>query len=384
MKDIVRSIFDNYEQASESWFYGDENHRPHTAGFSATGPAAYRPFLNCRNEHMLTVVLDAYTKGIMKTDMETAYTGMRKEILVQMPDKYEAIGYIPARPDQTCELAYDNWCTAQMAQLLNKNDDYQKFMKRALFYRNTWDDSLRFFRARAADGQWLDFPDNPNINREKYTYEGTPWQWRWFVPHDVEGLIGLIGGRDKFVADLDYFFSNDLYQAGNQPDIHAPFLFNYAGAPWLTQKWVSKILTQPMTQLYGSHDFFKEPIHDRIYKATPDGYLLQMDDDYGCMAAWYVLSSMGLFQVCPGQPVYQLSSPIFEKVTLYLDQTFYAGREFTIKARNLSGDNIYIQDAILNGNTYHKAWISHQDIVNGGELILQMGSEPNREWGSAQ
>ena len=257
-------------------------------------------------------------------------------------------------------------------------------MKRALFYRNTWDDSLRFFRARAADGQWLDFPDNPNINREKYTYEGTPWQWRWFVPHDVEGLIGLIGGRDKFVADLDYFFSNDLYQAGNQPDIHAPFLFNYAGAPWLTQKWVSKILTQPMTQLYGSHDFFKEPIHDRIYKATPDGYLLQMDDDYGCMAAWYVLSSMGLFQVCPGQPVYQLSSPIFEKVTLYLDQTFYAGREFTIKARNLSGDNIYIQDAILNGNTYHKAWISHQDIVNGGELVLQMGSEPNREWGSAQ
>jgi predicted alpha-1,2-mannosidase len=248
----------------------------------------------------------------------------------------------------------------------------------------TWDDSLKFFRARAADGQWLDFPDNPNINREKYTYEGTPWQWRWFVPHDVEGLIGLIGGRDKFIADLDYFFSNDLYQAGNQPDIHAPFLFNYAGAPWLTQKWVSKILTQPMTQLYGSHDFFKEPIHDRIYKATPDGYLLQMDDDYGCMAAWYVLSSMGLFQVCPGQPVYQLSSPIFEKVTLYLDQTFYAGREFTIKARNLSGDNIYIQDAILNGNSYNKAWISHQDIVNGGELILQMGSEPNREWGSAQ
>ena len=117
MKDIVRSIFDNYEQASEFWFYGDENHRPHTAGFSATGPDAYRPFLNCRNEHMLTVVLDAYTKGIMKTDMETAYTGMRKEILVQMPDKYEAIGYIPARPDQTCELAYDNWCTAQMAQL---------------------------------------------------------------------------------------------------------------------------------------------------------------------------------------------------------------------------------------------------------------------------
>jgi predicted alpha-1,2-mannosidase len=381
MKDIVQSIIDIYEQSSDHWFYGDEAHRPHQPGFSCSGPSGYIPFLNCRNEHMLTVVLDAYAKGIMDTDMEKAYKGMRKEILVQMPDKYEAIGYIPARPDQTCELSYDSWCVAQMAQLVKRKDDYAKFMKRADFYRNTWDNNLGFFRARAANGEWLDFPESPNINREKYMYEGTPWQWRWFVPHNVPDLIELIGGRDKFIVDLDYFFSNDLYQAGNQPDIHAPFLFNYAGAPWLTQKWVNTILTQPMTQLYGTHEFFEKPIHDRIYKNTPDGYLLEMDDDYGCMAAWYVLSSMGLFQVCPGQPIYQLSSPIFEKVTLNLNTIFYPGKQFIIEAKNLSSDNIYIQSATLNGNLYHKSWISHKDIVKGGHLIYQMAAEPNRKWG---
>jgi predicted alpha-1,2-mannosidase len=332
---------------------------------------------------MLTVVLDTYVKGLMNSDMETAYRGMRKEIMVQMPDKFEAIGYIPARPDQTCELSYDNWCVAQMAQLLNKKDDFLKFIKRASFYRNTWDNDLGFFRARAASGEWLDFPENPNINREKYSYEGTPWQWRWFVPHDVPDLIDLIGGRNKFIADLDYFFTNDLYQAGNQPDIHAPFLFNYAAAPWLTQKWVSKILTQPMTQLYGTHDFFEEPIHDRIYKATPDGYLREMDDDYGCMAAWYVMSAVGLYQVCLGKPIYQLSGPIFEKVSINLDTRYYPGREFIIEARDMSQDNIYIQSAVLNGNSYNNSWISHSDIVKGGELIFRMGPQPNKTWGIA-
>ncbi len=382
MKDIVRSIIDIYKQSSDHWRYIDEAHRPHEPGFSCSGPSGYIPFLNCRNEHMLTVVLDAYVKGIISTDMETAYRGMRKEILVQMPDKYEAIGYIPARPDQTCELSYDNWCVAQMAQRLKKNDDYLKFMKRASFYRNTWDSNLGFFRARAANNDWLDFPENPNINREKYSYEGTPWQWRWFVPHDVPGLIQLIGGHEKFVADLDYFFTNDLYQAGNQPDIQAPFLFNEAGAPWLTQKWVRKILTEPMTQLYGTHNFFDKPIHDRIYKSTPDGYLLEMDDDYGCMAAWYVMSAMGLYQVCPGQPIYQLTAPIFEKVTISLDSTVYPGNAFIIETKKLSKKNIYIQSAALNGKSYNYSWISHQDIVNGGTLTFHMGPEPNKEWGN--
>ncbi len=387
-REIVYSIFDIYEQSGDFWFYGDSLHRPHTSGFRVAGADGYQPFLNCRNEHMVTVVLDAYAKQIVKTDQEKAYVGARHEIMVQMPDKYEKIGYIPARPDQTCEYAYDNWCLAQMAKLLGKLDDYQKFMTRATFYKAMWDSTLRFFRAKNAQGEWLDFPDSPDINREKYTYEGTPWQYRWSVPHDIQGLINLIGGRQKFVAELDYFFANHLYQAGNQPDIHAAFLFNYAGAPYLTQKWVRTILTEPMTQRYGAHDFFEEPIVDRIYKATPDGYLLEMDDDFGCMAAWYVLSSMGLFQVCPGQPIYELTAPIFNKVTLKLDSQFYAGKEFIIETKKLSAQNIYIQRATLYNQNYRKGkdysapWISHQQIVAGGRLLFEMGARPNKEWGS--
>ncbi len=389
MKDIVRSILDIHEQSGEYWFYGDEEHKPHSHGFNSAGQDGYRPFLNCRNEHMLTVVLDAYAKGIVTTEKEKAYQEMVNEVMVQMPDKYEAIGYIPARPDQTCELSYDNWCVAQMAKAVGRERDYQKFMKRAAFYQNTWDSDIGFFRARKANGEWLDFPESPDINREKYMYEGTPRQWRWFVPHDVQGLINLIGSREKFVEELDYFFSNDLYQAGNQPDLHAPFLFNYGGAPWLTQKWVRKILTEPMTQLYGTHGFFEEPIHDRIYKATPDGYLREMDDDYGSMAAWYVLSAVGLFQVCPGQPVYQLTAPIFDKVIVKLDEEFFSGKEFIIEAQNLSDKNIYIQslkfynEEFKNGKLYTKTWISHQDVVNGGKLVFEMGPVPNKERGNA-
>jgi len=255
-------------------------------------------------------------------------------------------------------------------------------MKRAGFYPNTWDASIGFLRARSADGTWLDFPESPTINREKYMYEGSPWQWRWFVPHDVPGMIEMMGGKEKFVADLEYFFSNHLYQAANQPDIHAPFLFNYAGAAWLTQKWVRSLLTEPMTHLYGSHEFYSQPINDRVFKASPNGYLLEMDDDYGCMAAYFAMSAMGLYQVCPGLPVYQLTAPIFDRVAIQLDPEFYPGKKFTIRANNLSRTNIYVQSATLNGQPYDKSSITHAEIVRGGELVFEMGPQPNKNWGS--
>jgi len=197
----------------------------------------------------------------------------------------------------------------------------------------------------------------------------------------VEGMIRMMGGQEKFIADLDYFFSHHLYQAGNQPDLHAPFLFNYAGAPWLTQKWVRALLTEPMTHLYATHGFYPQPVYRRVYTATPDGYLPEMDDDYGCMAAHYVLSAMGLYQVCPGQPLYQLTAPIFPHVTLLLDQRIYPGKKFTIRAKKLSRHNIYIQSATLNGQPYNRSSITHQAIVHGGELVFVMGSVPNRDWG---
>jgi predicted alpha-1,2-mannosidase len=380
-KDVTRSILEIYRQSSNYWFYSNKEHTAHKGGFVVCGPDGYQPFITLRHEHMLTAVLDAYAKGLIKDSMQEAFTGMRKEALVQMPEEYEEIGYIPGRPDQTFEYSYDNWCVAQMARMAGEESDYQRFMKRASYYRNTWDYSIGFLRARAADGTWLDFPESPTINREKYMYEGTPWQWRWFVPHDVPGMIDMMGGKEKFVQDLEYFFANNLYQAGNQPDVQAPFLFNYADAAWLTQKWVRTILVEPMTQLYASHGFFDKPIYDRIFKATPDGYLLMMDDDYGCMAAWFVMSAMGLYQVCPGLPVYQLTAPIFDEVTIKLDPDFYAGRTFSIAAENLSKENIYIQSASLNGQPYDKCSITHQEIVKGGKLIFEMGPAPNKNWG---
>ncbi len=381
LKDIVHSILTIYEQSSDYWFYSNPTHQVHVGGFVVAGVDGFVPFITCRHEHMLTVVLDAFVKGIFDEKHQQAYAGMRREAMVQMPEKYDQIGYIPTRPDQTFEYSYDSWCVAQMAKLIGNEEDYEYFMRRAGYYCNTWDYSIGFLRAKSENGDWLDFPESPAINREKYLYEGSPWQWRWFVPHDVPGMIEMMGGREKFVQDLDYFFSNSLYQAANQPDIHAPFLFNYAGAAYLTQKWVRKLLTEPMLHLYATHGFYETPQFDRVYKATPDGYLLEMDDDYGSMAAWFVMSSMGMFQVCVGSPEYQLTAPIFDRVTIKLNPAFYPGKKFTIIAKNLSEKNIYIQSARLNGRPYSKASITHHELTDGGELVFQMGPEPNKSWG---
>ncbi len=374
--DIVTSLRDLYEQADNWGGLPESEHPPHGFDFKAAGKNGYQIFASCRHEHMLMVVADAYFKGLMKIDMADVYPWMMKEVLLQMPAKYDSTGYITARPDQTGEYCWDNWCLAQVAKDLGKDQDYEYLMKRSEYWRNTWDPSIRYFRARAADGTWLDFPEDPSMNREKYTYEGSKWHWRWNVIHDVPSLIEAFGGREQFVKELQYFFDNDLYTAGNQIDLQAPFLFNMAGAPWLTQLWVRKILTKPIVQKYGTHGFFKEPVFDRVYKATPDGYLEEMDDDYGCMSAWYVMSSMGLYQMCPGDPVYQITAPIFDKVTINIDRSFYKGRKFVIRAENLDEQNIYIQSATLNGKPLDRFSITHDEIVNGGELVFRMGKEP--------
>ena len=381
--DIVKSMRDLYEQADNWSITPENNHTPHQGqGFRPSGKDGFQVYTTCRHEHMLMVMTDAYYKGLFGIDLKSVYPYIRTEALVQMPEKYDQIGFIPARPDQTGEFTWDSWCVAQFAKEIGNEPDYNYFMKRSEYWKNTWDPSIKFFRARAADGSWLDFPEDPTINREKYTYEGSKWQWRWNVLHDVPGMIKEFGGKEIFTKELEYFFNNDLYTAGNQPDLQAPFLFNCAGAPWLTQKWVRKILTEPIIQKYGTHTSFPKPIFDRVYKTTPDGYLLEMDDDYGCMSAWYAMSAMGLYQVCPGKPVYQLTAPIFEKVTIHLDPAVYQGKEFTIEAKNLSKENGYIQSATLNGQPFNQSWINHKDIVKGGKLVYEMGPEPNKNWGT--
>lgn len=359
MNDIARSLVDYYQQGLDNW-----------------------PFLMIRREHTGTVLLDAFRKNIRNFDIEAAYQGMKQDALEQMPEAWEKLGYVPARPDRTLEYAYDDWCVAWLARKLGHAEDAARFEKRARNYRNIWDESVQSSRARDENGNWLPFPD-PTVIDETYVYEASMWQWRWFVPHDMRGLIELMGGRKKFVQTLNYFFENDLYNQGNQPDLQAPYQFNFAGAPWLTQKWVRRILTEPMRQKYGTHGFFKEPIFDRIFKTEPKGYLLEMDDDCGTMAAWFVFGAMGFYPVCVGEPVYEIGTPIFEKITINLDQNFCRGKTFVIQAQNASRENFYIQSATLNGKPYSKPWLHHDDIAGGGKLVFEMGPEPNKAWGSA-
>lgn len=379
--DIVMSLRDLYKQADNWGTLPGSDHPPHGVIFKAIGKNGHQIFASCRHEHMLMVVADAYFKGLLKSDIREFYPYMFREVMLQMPEKYDSIGFIPARPDQTGEYCWDNWVLAKVARMIDHDEDYKYLMKRSEYWKNTWDSTLRFFRARAADGTWLDFPEDPAVNREKYTYEGSKWHWRWNVLHDIPSLTDALGGKGAFLRELEHFFDNDLYTAGNQIDLQAPFLFNMAGAPWLTQKWVRKILTEPIIQKYGTHGFFTEPVFDRIYKASPDGYLEEMDDDYGCMAAWYNMSSMGFYQVCPGDPVYQLTAPIFRKVTIKLDRSIYPGNKFTIEADDLSDENIYIQSATLNGKAFIRSSITHDEIVKGGKLVFKMGDKPNKNRG---
>jgi len=380
-KDIAKSLMDLYQQGN--WDRPDGTHKPHGpgSGFDLKGKNDFIVFDNCRNEHMLMVACDAYFKGISGVDIKEMYPYLRREALMQMNEKYDKIGFIPERADETGEFSWDSWCVAQAAKAAGNNTDYDYFMKRANYWRNTWDPSIKYFRARSADGTRLDFPDDPAENREKYTYEGSKWHWRWNLLHDVPSLVDVMGGNENFTEQLQYFFEHDLYTAGNQPDLHAPYLFNFSGAPWLTQKWTYRILTQPILQRYGTHGFFDKPIFGRVYKNAPDGYLEEMDDDYGCMSSWYVLSAMGLYQVCPGNPVYQVTTPIFDEITIKLDSKFYKGKKFTVKAKNLSKDNYYIQSAMLNGKPFNRAWLNHDEITAGGELVLVMGPQPNKAWG---
>lgn len=367
---LIYSQIDNYEP------FPNADHRPHGYCFKGEGKKGGM-WTDCRHEHMLMVVMDAYKKGLCKFPISDVYDYMKREVMVQMPEKYDSIGYIPNRVDQTGDYSWDNWSLAQAAKGLGKKDDYNYFMKRAEYWKNTFDPSIKYFRARSVDGAWLDFPDDPAENREKYAYEGSKWHLRWNTLHDIPGLIELFGGKKYFLNELNYFFDNYLYTQGNQIDLHAPFLFNFAGQPWKTQEWVHRICCDTIVSRYGTHNFFPEPLVDRVYKATPDGYLEEMDDDYGCMSSWFALSAMGLFQVCPSQTEYQIFSPIFEKVTLNLQN----GKKFVIEAQGFADDCYYIQSAELNGDIYNKVNIDYGDILKGGTLIYKMGKSPNIDYG---
>lgn len=332
-------------------------------------------------DHVASVVADAWNKGIRNFDVSKAYEGMRKNAFERPAswdeyrdgmgrralDSYLRYGYIPLEDSvldafhkreqvsRTMEYAYDDFALAQVAAALGKTDDYKALMGRARNYRHVIDPRTGYAQGRHADGTFLN--DDNAFRFTRFITEGAPCHYTWYVPQDPYGLMEQMGGKDNYVAKLDSMFSEGRYWHGNEPCHQVAFMFNYAGQPWKTQRAVRHIM-------------------DTEYHNAPGG--LAGNDDAGQMSAWYMFAAMGFYPVCPGTPYYMLASPSFSSVTLCPQ----GGRPFTIKAEGASGKNIYIQRAMLNGQPYTKNYLDHADIVEGGTLELEMGPEPNREWGS--
>ncbi|RLD84750.1 MAG: glycoside hydrolase family 92 protein [Bacteroidetes bacterium] len=364
-------------------------------------------------DHLIPIIVDAYIKGYRDFDVEFLYQAMRKKALENpkspVPthagrsglDYYKKLGYAPidkvteAVPN-TLELAYDDWCIAQLAKELGKEEDYKLFIERAYNYKNVWDPKTQFIRPKKANGEWLEeIGDNKQVivkegEHSYYKYfdpllvgrrpnrhytESNAWQYVWSVQHDPQGLINLFGNNNDFTAKLDAFFEMSSiisppkyvgvvgtigqYVQGNQPSHHVAYLYNFAGQPWKTQDRARQVTVQ-------------------MYNAGPGG--LCGNEDMGSLSSWYLLSAMGIYPVSPGDAIYSIGSPIFEEVTLQLEND----KSFAIKTEDNSKENKYIQSATLNSKDFNRTYISHKEIINGGTLVFKMGSKPNKEWGTGK
>ncbi len=327
--------------------------------------------------HSASIIADAYLKGIRGYDVEKAFEAMKVSAKKNKKGAAEYIrsGFIPANSKKesvSCllEFAYDDWCIARMAKALGHDADYDTFIHRSQNYANVFDGATRFFRGKRSDGNWETPFDSFAIGRS-YT-EATAWQYRFFVPHDVYGMTQLFGGREQFTADLDSLFTvsseiagemSDVtgligqYAHGNEPSHHMAYLYSYIGQPWKTQEWTRRLL------------------HD-MYQPTPEGII--GNEDCGQMSAWYILSSLGFYSVCPGSNQFVLTAPLHEKATLRLAN----GRQLTITA-NQPAKHTYIDHVSLNGQPITSCYITYEQLMEGGTLDFTLTSRPNKQWGTA-
>ncbi|MCF6243061.1 MAG: GH92 family glycosyl hydrolase [Bacteroidales bacterium] len=327
--------------------------------------------------HSIPVITDAYQKGIRAFDIEKAFEAMKHSADMEHLglDAYKTKGFIAIDDEaesvsKTLEYAYDDWCIAQVAKEIGKKKDYKRFIQRAQFYKNLFNPENGFMQPKFHN-MWKS-PFDPSEVDFNYT-EANAWQYSFFVPQDIQTLIKLHGGNEPFIKQLDELFSTSSkttgrqqaditgligqYAHGNEPSHHMAYLHNYAGMPWKTQAMVRKIM-------------------DEQYYNAPDG--LSGNEDCGQMSSWYVFSAMGFYPVTPGSVDYILGTPLFKKISIHLEN----GNTFTIEAPDVSGKNIYIQSAKLNGKAYKKSFITHDVIMEGGVLELKMGKEPNKSFGS--
>lgn len=330
-------------------------------------------------DHAVSVIADAYFKGIRGFDVEEAYRLMKRNA-TELPksheqyidgrgrrglDSYLKYGYIPLEDhlsdafhkneqvSRTLEYAYDDALVSDMAQSLGHKEDAELFHMHAQNYRNVIDPQTGFARGRHADGSW-DSPFDP-AKPASYITEGLPFQYTFFVPQDIPGLIEWVGGREAFIAKLDELFARGLYNHGNEPSHHLAYLYDNAGAAWKTQERVRELMKTQYSDGSGG---------------------LAGNDDAGQMSAWFVMSALGFYAVTPGKPVYQIGVPVYDEATVRLDN----GKLFKILAPGTSKGKRFIQSATLNGVPLKRWWLKHSEIADGGELVFKMGPEPNKAW----
>jgi predicted alpha-1,2-mannosidase len=392
--DMVESYIRMYDQSN--WmpgfpqFYGDF---PAMIGF-----------------HTAPLIWDTWQKGVRNISVEKAYEGLKKNAMqgtmlpwrmgpmCRLDSLYQVNGWFPALPEDsletepmvdgfekrqavavTLEHSFDDWCLAQIAKDLGKETDYKYFLNRSKNYRNVFNPANGFFAPKMADGKWIE-PFDPQLSggvgsRSFYT-ENNAWTWNFSVQHNIPDLIELLGGNEAFIKRLDALFNeptkiskwqfmgqfpdatglNGMFVAGNEPSFHIPYLYDYAGQPWRTQRRIREIM-------------------DMWFDDKPMG--IPGDEDGGGLCSWYVFSAMGFFPVTPGSGEYAIGSPFFESVKIELPD----GKIFSVLAKNCSAKNKYIQSAKLNGSELKRPFISHTDIINGGKLQLIMGDKPNKSWG---
>ena len=335
---IVKSIANLYPYGKNNWATKNES-----------SPTV-------RTEHAIVVLLDGYKKGY-PVDFNTI-----KDSLIAEVDRLEY-----NTPDKALESSYDSWALSEILKITKDSLLSAKYLNKALGYKRYWEKDF-------ADLSLKDIDKMP----ARGMYQGTVWQYRWFVPFDVSGLKKLTGGEVSFLKQLDQFFAEDNYNHANQPDLQVPGLYNASSQPWKSQKLFRNIMLDTVVQAYfNENSKGVDSYIGRIYKNEPQAYVRTMDDDAGTMSSWFVMRSIGLSPANIGSPIYYLTAPIFKTVKLNWEN----GKSFYIKVSNYDKDHFYIQSVRLNGQALFRNWLTQEEITNGGTLIIETGALPNKKWG---
>lgn len=325
MRDMATSLIHLYATGKKDW----------STGFESTPTV--------RTEHAVILLLDAYRKGITNLDFRKGYAGMKQEM-----------ERLPMRsPDQKMESAYDLWAIAKIAEIIGEKADSEQYRQRSVsLFEETW------------KKEFMNVTPAFEVMKNNGLYQGTRWQYRWAAPQYIDKMIEWVG-QDSLRSQLTYFFDHHLYNQGNEPDIHVPYLFNRLGAPEKTQQIVRSLMTEPMIHKYGGNSEFKTPYLGKAFKNAPEGYSPEMDEDDGTMSAWYVFGAMGFYPLLVGDEYYDLTSPLFDRVLLRLTN----GNVLTIQTEGRKKKDAPIKSIHFNGKKIADYRISHNELIKGGELI---------------